>query len=325
MTKIAIIGAGQLGSRHLQALASLKDSADIYISDPSPVSLNVARERFQQVMPGNHLNAVFCTEIPAHENKFDVAIVATNADVRRHVIEQLLTSHQVQYLVLEKVLFQGIDDYEAVGKLLLEKGVRTWVNCPRRMWPSYNWLKAKISGQKILCVLVHGSNWGLGCNSIHMIDVIAFVSGKTEYTISSQRLSSGSIPAKRQGFVEFTGCLDGCFSDGPIFSLFSSPLGDVPTIIDVVTETSRFIIKEHEQKAWYAEKHGNWIWQEFDFGVPYQSSMTNLLVEELTAIGCCQLTGYDESAALHIPLLQALQSHLVQNEPSRRGKSCPIT
>jgi len=325
LTKVAIIGAGQLGSRHLQALASLKDSADIFISDPSHASLDMARERFQQVMPGNHLNVVFCTEIPANENKFDVAIVATNADVRRHVIEQLLTICKVRYLVLEKVLFQKIDDYEAVGKLLREKGVSAWVNCPRRMWPSYNWLKAKIASQKILCVLVHGSNWGLGCNSIHMIDLVAFLSGKTEYTISSQRLSPGSIPAKRQGFEEFSGCLDGVFADGPIFSLFSSPVGDVPTIIEVVTETSRFIIKEHEQKTWYAEESGNWIWQEFDFVVPYQSSLTNLLVEELTAVGCCRLPGYDESAALHVPLIQALQSHLEQKDPARRGKSCPIT
>lgn len=324
INNIAIVGAGQLGSRHLQALALLESSACIYVSDPSQVALDVAKERLEQVVRGNHLNVVFCHEIPETEIRFDVAIIATNADVRRQVVERLLNVCQVSSLVLEKVLFQNVDDYEVVKRLLRRNEVNAWVNCPRRMWESYNWLKAKIDGQKLLCIFVHGSNWGLGCNSIHMIDLVAFLSGKTQYTISSQRLFPGSVQAKRKGFVEFSGCLDGAFADGPIFSFYSGPSGNVPTIIEVVTETSRFIIKEDEQKAWYAEESRNWNWLEFDFVVPYQSKLTNLLVEELTVGGGCRLPDYEESAALHVPLISALQAHLAKNEP-KWGKFCPIT
>ena len=44
MKRIFIIGAGQLGSRHLQALKSSSNSLNIFIVDPSLESLNIAKE-----------------------------------------------------------------------------------------------------------------------------------------------------------------------------------------------------------------------------------------------------------------------------------------
>ena len=35
MKKVIIIGAGQIGSRHLQALAAIKTPLDIYVVDPT--------------------------------------------------------------------------------------------------------------------------------------------------------------------------------------------------------------------------------------------------------------------------------------------------
>ena len=46
---IAVIGAGEVGSRHLQALALLKRPVKIFVVDPSNESLRIAKERFQQV------------------------------------------------------------------------------------------------------------------------------------------------------------------------------------------------------------------------------------------------------------------------------------
>jgi predicted dehydrogenase len=49
MKSIVIIGAGQLGSRHLQALRLIDEPIRIQVVDPSHESLKVAEERFNQV------------------------------------------------------------------------------------------------------------------------------------------------------------------------------------------------------------------------------------------------------------------------------------
>ena len=46
MKKVFIIGAGQLGSRHLQALKYVKEALDISVIDPREESLSTAKERY---------------------------------------------------------------------------------------------------------------------------------------------------------------------------------------------------------------------------------------------------------------------------------------
>ena len=59
MHQIAIIGAGQLGSRHLQGLAKLQLPCQVHVVDPSPKSLEVARQRFAETPPSPHVGGYF--------------------------------------------------------------------------------------------------------------------------------------------------------------------------------------------------------------------------------------------------------------------------
>ena len=46
---ILITGAGQLGSRYLQGLTNCKETLDIYVNDISERSLQIAKQRWEQV------------------------------------------------------------------------------------------------------------------------------------------------------------------------------------------------------------------------------------------------------------------------------------
>ena len=50
---VSIIGSGQIGSRHLQALAHLQESVRIQLVDPSQSSLEVACQRFHSIYKGD--------------------------------------------------------------------------------------------------------------------------------------------------------------------------------------------------------------------------------------------------------------------------------
>ena len=49
MYQLAVIGAGQLGSRHLQGLAKANLEAEIWVVDVSQESLNIAQSRYNEV------------------------------------------------------------------------------------------------------------------------------------------------------------------------------------------------------------------------------------------------------------------------------------
>ena len=57
--KIAIVGAGNIGSRHLQALAKVNYNLAITVIDPSNEALKLANERYNEVSNNPCINVRF--------------------------------------------------------------------------------------------------------------------------------------------------------------------------------------------------------------------------------------------------------------------------
>ena len=57
MVNVAIIGAGQLGSRHLSSLALSVNDLEIQVVDPFQGSLEVAKSRFEEANPKDNIRA----------------------------------------------------------------------------------------------------------------------------------------------------------------------------------------------------------------------------------------------------------------------------
>ena len=326
MAHIAIIGAGQIGSRHLQALVHLDRPATIYLVDPSDVSLKTAENRYLAVTkdgPVMEIEPVRAIgELP--EGEIDAAIVATNANVRADVVEELVSSRTVRNLILEKVLFQRTDDYRRIGRLLDKSGIPAWVNCPRRMWGSYISLRETLSGAPLREIHVSGSAWGLGCNAIHFLDLAAFFTSETSYRLSSTFLDDGFIPSKRQGHIEFTGTLSGLMGDRCRITLSSVRDGTSPRVIRLSYPDRVLVIDEANGKLWQAEDSAQWDWSESPFEAPFQSELTHLAVQNILDRGTCGLTTYYESERLHMPMLDVFLTHLNQDS-NRKTETCPIT
>lgn len=321
---IALIGAGQLGSRHLQALGLLNRPVKIEVVEPFYQSVERAKERFAQIGNGVNIQSVeYYSSIEELTTNIDLVIIATNSDVRRSIIEKLVQIKNIRYLILEKVVFQKEEDFAAIKKLMEEKNIKAWVNCARRMWPFYQNLRIKLKDATKVDLQGKGSNWGLGCNAIHMLDLYAFITGETDIELSNEHLDNRWINSKRQGFVEFTGNLLGKTKRGDI-SLVSHAADSVPYIVEIYSDLLRCFVNESTGQAWLAEKENNWQWQEIDFQVLYQSQLTHLAVQEILDNGTCQLTSYEESWLLHIPLLKAFIKH-INKDIVEDIKICPIT
>ena len=207
MYKIVIIGAGQLGSRHLQGVLRSNITASIEVVDPNALSISNAIERTNEVdFDKNKLKINFYQNLNKISKNIDLCIIASTADKRFEIIMSLLVISKVKYMLLEKVLFQNLSEYDFIEKLLSNNSVQTWVNCPRRIIKEYQDIKYQIDQEEILSMNVIGSNWVLACNSIHFLDLFNYFTESTSLNFNSSGINK-IIPAKREGFYELLGTL----------------------------------------------------------------------------------------------------------------------
>jgi predicted dehydrogenase len=320
--KIALIGAGQLGSRHLQGLAKLKEQVQIEVVEPVASAMDVAKERFFEVSCDHHIELF--EQINQLSDKLDLVIIATNSDVRADIVRELLREKIVKNLILEKVLFQKLADYSEIGVELGRMSVNTWVNHARRTLPFYKKLKTIFKGAESIHMSVTGGGWGLACNGLHFIDLLSYLSGKDEMDVYGDLLDSKIHVAKRRGFKEVTGVLTGKLG-GSSFSIHC--LEELaPITINLTSSESSLIINESLGEYDKATKGDGWKWKNYSEKiVSFQSELTTGVVEEIFENNRCDLPKYRDSQKLHEPFIKLLMGHIGKYDNNQSLDFCPIT
>lgn len=319
MPRIAVIGAGQLGSRHLQALCRSHLAFDVHVADPSPASLDIARQRLAEVNGGN-VTATFTDRLPdgAH---YDVVVVATSSGPRAAATRDLLTRCTVGAVIFEKILFTRLEDYDAIGSLLAQKGVKAWVNCPRRMYPHTKPLSALLSGPVSLAM--QGGMWGMACNSIHFVDFVAHLCGTDTFTWDVSGLDPVLHESPRHGYREFSGTLVVRGDDGSVVRLSAIADSAASPVVHIIGSAGSAVLDEINNIGTLYRRDEGWKPEAFSFRLPYQSELTHLAVESILADGQCPLTPYDVSARLHRPMLKAFLDHCARC--GLETDTCPVT
>lgn len=300
MFTIGIIGTGQLGSRHLQGIHKSKYPLDIWVIDSSKDSLTLAEERYYQIGEYDRHHVHFEESLDKLPLSLDLVIVATGSKPRFEIIRQLLEHHKVKYLILEKFLFPSLKEYEWTSELIALKEVKTYVNCPRRIYPSYQYIESVIDKSLPIKMTVKGTDWGLCCNSIHYIDIFMNLCGETSFNIDTKNLIPEFIASKRNGYVELNGSLAVGSANGSKLTLVSYPksIGS-DTSIKIVNDTTEIEFNEITGSLRY---NG----QKLKFKTPFQSELTGIYVDNIIEGKPLYLTSFEESKKYHMSFLKAL-------------------
>jgi len=324
MKKVVIIGAGQLGSRHLQGVAKSIIKIDVEVVEPFENTRKLAEERYYEVDNRDNIKSIkFLESINQLSDSLDLVIIATGADVRFKVIKELLESKKVKNLVLEKVLFQKIDEYYEIEKLLLLKNVNCWVNHPRRMFPTYKKLKDLLADSQQISYNFQGGDWGLACNSLHFIDHLAFLVDSTDVQINTQYLDNQIYTSKRNGFIEFNGLLNGKIGNHT-FSLYSNSVYS-PSVFTIVSDNFVANIDESVGRIDLKLRKNNWKTEILEEKIVYyQSELTNKIISDILIDEKSLLPTYRKSMDLHIPFISSLLGHMNKIN-NKEHKICPIT
>lgn len=321
---ICIIGAGNIGSRHLQALAKVSQPLFVQVIDPSPDSLSLAKTRYEEIKPANPKHKLtFSQSVKDVIAHIDIAIIATTSNIRSMMTKQLLDKTSVKYIIFEKILFDKFNQYKEMTNLISTKKAKAWVNCSRRTMPFYRGLKEEVKGQKIHYI-VSGSQWGLACNAIHLVDHIAYLTNCYDFQVDTTKLTSILIESKRKGFSELTGTLSINFENGSFASFTCYPTSNTPQIMQILSENFRCLTLETENKSYISSHKSKWQWELKTTPMLYQSEMTNHLVSSLLKSGSCELTPYNLSSKLHLQLFEPLLKFVNQHS-EKKYENYPFT
>lgn len=315
---VVVVGVGNIGSRHLQAVKNINFPLNIFAIDPSNTSLKTAAERYNLISAKTKHDITFAKTLDVLPNVVDVAIVATNSDIRAKVIKNLLAKSKVNYMILEKILFNKKSDYKNIGNLLERYKCRAFVNCTRRTQQYYQEQKNEYSS-KPLILQVTGGNYELASNAIHFIDLIAYFTNCYEYNIYCDSLIPRILPSKRRGFIELHGTLVVSFKDGSVGIITRFAKSNAPILVEIRSNDKHIIINESEKKSKIA-KSPRWRWKEKNIALPYQSDTTNKVVDNLLTNKKCNLTPFSKSAQVHLVLLEGLKKYLNTNFNKRYSK-----
>ncbi|MDB9752045.1 hypothetical protein OAB56_03465 [Gammaproteobacteria bacterium] len=299
---VLISGAGQLGSRYLQGLAKCNLPLRIYVQDSFQESLDRSRHRWIEVMDSESIHEVtFHSFLEMLPKEIDITIVATTADSRPEVVRDISRHAVVRFWVLEKVLAQSEAGLDEIVSLIGKKS-KAWVNTPRRMMPWHQQIKSQLDLTNPVTLEVNGAEWGLACNAIHFLDLLAWWTDESLQTVSTDRLTSRWVESKRQGSWEIFGTLEAKYSGGSC-AVLSDEDGKSTISLEANDDQLSWLIEEVNglsRRSDGVEILGRML---------FQSEMSGSLVTSLIETGDCELPTLEESVELHRVFIGSMLGH----------------
>ncbi len=317
---IVVVGAGNLGRRHLQGLKISQNELEIFVVDSSDEALSLAKNAVDEV--GLDVPVSYFNSLEMLPDNIDVAIVATTANSRLKILRTLIKK-DVKNVVLEKIAFNSLQDIdEAMEISSASINTKIWVNCPRRLYPVYQLLKAELKNATFKRFFVKGSNFGMGCNGIHFIDLLAFMLGDSNYKLSSEKIIDVA-ESKRSGYVELFGAMEGYFESGCKLVLECKRNSEKPEYeFRLDMDQGTLTVNEMAGEAVLETSGSSRI---IKVNMPYQSELTGPLVDQILLKGECGLTSFKESMSLHRSFIATAYEAYAARFGENEKKFVPLT
>ena len=318
---ILVIGCGNIGSRHIQALSKLPFDTHIEIVDPDLNSHKIAQSRLNEInynkQKHEFLWHVSISELKQKHN--DLVIVATTALNRLPILKKLLPNNSK--FLIEKMVCQSVKEYDELLDLMKKFNAKGWVNTPLRYFESWNKIKEKIDTSKPLYVSIIASNISaLGTNAIHYLDLFSWFTNNYKINLNGEFLINKLFLNKRgNDLIEFAGTLIGKNSDSSSISLTFLPDTKIPTTVNIVNDDNHIFVNETEQKSFNFAKN-----EELEFKFEHVSSTTNKIVSDIILKDSCTLTTVENSYFLHREIINTFNKH-IKKITNKELEQCPIT
>lgn len=302
MKSALIVGCGNIGYRHLQALAGLPDISRIHIVETRETQLSEILHGTLRPTTNAELLGYSSVQSWLLENsKVNFAVSAVVAPLQLTVLNALKEASAPEWLILEKPIAQSEDDLN-----LFSASFPVFVNTPRPLWQGYRKLNARIkSYNRPVHIKIRGGLWGFGCNAVHFLDLFRMLTNATHFFFSEAKLSPSPVANKRGAeYEEFIGSANWSDNSKNTCSLLSDPsLSIGPDVeIFIYSGNGTLLATSHEASGQITWENESWPLESL-----YVSQSTGKFVEEKTKnVTTSTLPTLEESILSHRALFQAL-------------------
>jgi len=320
--RIAIIGSGNIGSRHLQALTKLPFSVEISVVELNREAQQMALQRLKEISHNEKTHKVLWFEyLNDLKGNFDLTIVATISSGRAGLIKKLLTLGHRRFLI-EKIVCQSISEYETLLKNLKKFKAKGWVNTNQRYFTAYRKIRKYFSKSKIIHISLTTGDYGLGTNAIHYLDLFSWLVNDYKISLDGNSLHNKLLPNKRgKNLVEFTGSIIGTVSSGSSVALTFMPGTDLPLLVNIYGNNGRHLLIDETNERILSITSKS---VPFDYVYEHVSKLTTKIVNDIITRDDCHLSTLENSYYLHRELFRILCKH-IEKLTHKKTRICPIT
>lgn len=325
--RILIVGCGDLGSRHLQAVATLDDLDSVEVVDPRPQGLELGQQRLPQVNQRNSSTEYrWLSSLEEAGRNGDLCIVATQAQGRCQLVREIFQTLGYSYFLLEKIVGQSAAEIEALLDFCKANGIHVWVNFQTRAYPFHQRAKSILNTGDPIVFGVSGGNHGLATNGVHNADLFAFYDGSSCIQTAGSSVDRVLHPSKRgEAIFDLSGTVQGCTQNGSRFTLTYAPDHTNSEQISIATRQYRCIVDHIQRWAVESDATSGWEWREVPFeGEIMVSQMTRWFASDILTNARCELPTLEESMVAHRFILNELGPHF-NRLMGRDSELCPVT
>src|SRR6267142_922390 len=324
-TRALIGGCGDIGSRHLQAVAALPEISEIEVVDPRPEAIDVAKARLAEVPQGSKRSVRWLSRVEDARPDGAICIVATQAKDRVSLMAQLAESLSYQAFLVEKIVAQSTTEYEQLLNLQRQRGLSIWVNCKTRAYPFHLRAREYFPADEPIQFSVFGGNHGLASNGLHSVDLFVFYDRCDFLTPAHISVDDVLHESKRGGDVyDLSGTLVARSNKGSTMHLSFAPDHVAPPSYMVASSRFRFLLDQWDRLA-FTSASTDWEWHAVDFSDDLLiSTMSKQFVAQIVKESRCDLPTLSECRAAHTFLLDELLPHF-RRLTGRPLDRCPVT
>ena len=305
------MGFGNLGYRHFQSLLSENNEAKFHIVEPLKTNIQNFIEKdynFSKI----EKNITISDSLKSFKNiKFQVCIVSTTSKPRLNILSELL-EFDIKIIILEKLLFPTMKDYEKISPKINSINQNIYVNCPKTEYLIYQRLKNFIMKEEKIDIKCRNII-DIGSNSIHWIDLAYFLTGRLIdindiFTVNIKKL----YESKRIGYHDFFGSIK---IQNKLFNLeIESTDGEI-TDEEITIESNNLYIHIKESKSYCYIKKNSYENNEI-LDIPYQSQLTSKYLKSFDQ-GKINLTSFKDSFLIHKKFFKAFEDSIYKMNNSK--------
>ena len=315
---IYIIGAGNIGRRHLQSTLLLSESFNIYVVETNPDNLNQAKSIIAKTKNKDVLSNYFFETLLPENKKIDLLYLATTAINRFQLFTIIIKKNVVSNVIFEKVIFQIPEQYQKCQKLLDTFDIKAWVNNWPRTTLHYQKIKNLLAFDKQLTMKVLGNDWGIACNLTHYIDLFLYLINQSTIAQPTFYLEK-LFDSKRPGFKECYGTFSLAIEEKYFLEISDTPRFPKGLQTNIYNGSNVFKITESNGKILLKsnlEKISNELFDE-----PLQSMTSHIHMQSILTNSFCLLPAYQTVYEWHSIMVNVLNEAI----GIEKGKACPIT